>query len=93
MEIRYYICGLYYDKNNCITDYEQNFGVFDTYEEAFETFVKLQCKNPEWFFKKQANDYQILLQIEECGETNNETNCIDVKNECWIINPNYKEEN
>lgn len=90
--IRYYVCGLVYDKDNCITDYEQYYGDFDTYEEAYEEFVKLQCRNPEWFFKSQANDYQILLQLEECEESHNEINCVDVKNEWWIINPNYKEE-
>ena len=93
MKIRYYICALTYDKDNCITDYEQNFGNFDTYEEAYEEFVKLQCKNPECLFKIKATDYQLLLQLEECEENDNEINCIDVKNEWWIINPNYKEEN
>lgn len=91
MKTRYYICGLIYDEFNCITNLEHEFGDFDTYEEAYNEFVMLQCRDPEWFFKKQSNDYQILLQLEECEETNDEINCIDVKNEGWIINPNYKE--
>ena len=93
METRYYVCGLIYDENDCITDYEQSFGDFDTYEEAYEQFVKLQCKEPEYFFKMQANDYQLLIQLEECEEDDEEINCVDVKNEWWIENPNFKKEN
>ena len=92
MQTRYYISALAYDKDDCITDYEQDFGNFDTYEEAYEEFVKLQCKDVEWFFKNQANEYQLLLQLEECEESGEEINCVDVKNEWWIINPNFKEE-
>ena len=92
MKTRYYVSGLIYDKDNCIIDYTQDFGDFDTYEEAYEEFYTLQCRDPEWFFKVQANDYQLLLQLEECEESGNEINCIDVKNEWWIINPNFKEE-
>jgi hypothetical protein len=91
MKIRYYISALAYDKDDCITDYEQDFGDFDTYEETYEEFVKLQYKDAEWFFKKQANEYRLLIQLEECEETDEEINCIDVKNEWWITNPNFKE--
>ena len=93
MKTRYYVCGLGYDKNNCIIDYEQYLGDFDTYEEAYEEFVILQCKDTEWFFREAPNVYQLLLQLEECKETDGATECIDVKNEWWIINPNFKEEN
>lgn len=88
--IRYYICGLGYDENNFITDYEQYLGDFDTYEEAYEEFVMLQCRDVAWFFGGTPNIYQLLLQLEECEEDDYEVNCIDVKNEWWIINPNYK---
>ena len=60
-------------------------------KEAYEEFVKLQCRDPEWFFKERVNDYQILVQLEECEETDDEINCVDVKNEWWIINPNFEE--
>jgi hypothetical protein len=93
MKTRYYVCGLGYDENNCITDYEQCFGDFDTYEEAYKEFVMLQCRDVAWFFDGLSNIYQLLLQLEECEEDDYEVNCIDVKNEWWIINPNYKEEN
>ena len=49
--IRYYVCGLGYDENNHVFDGEINFGGFDTYEEAYKEFVKLQCKNVNWFFE------------------------------------------
>lgn len=54
MEIRYYVCGIGYDKNDCVTDYEWDFGDFDTYEEAYELFVQLQCRDvAPFFFGKQ----------------------------------------
>lgn len=89
--IRYYVCGLGYDENERITDYECGFGDFDTYEEAYELFVKLQCRPYESFFVKAPNTYQLLLQVEECEETDDEIECIDVRNEWWIVNPNFKE--
>lgn len=92
MKIRYYICGLGYDVNDCTTDYEQDFGDFDTYEEAYELFVKLQCRSAESFFTQAYGVYQLLIQLEECEETDGEINCINVKNEWWIENPNFKEE-
>lgn len=91
MKTRYYISGIGYDKNNHVTDKEWDFRNFDTYEEAYEIFVKLQCLNEEFFFTNMPDVYQILIQIEECEETNNEINCIDVKNEWWIVNPNFEE--
>ena len=93
MKTRYYISGLSYDESDCITDYECEFGDFDTYEEAYEEFVMLQCRDVGWFFKDASNIYQFLLQLEECEETNGEINCIDVKNEWWIVNPKFEEEN
>ena len=92
MKTRYYVCGLGYDEHDCITDYEQDFGDFDTYEEAYELFVKLQCRDTGWFFESSTDIYQLLLQLEECEEDDDEINCIDVKNEWCIINPNFKEE-
>ena len=90
MKIRYYVCGLGYDNNDCITDYEMHLGDFDNYEEAYEFFVKLQCRNPKWFFRNTSDVYQLLLQLEECEETGGEINCIDVKNEWRVENPNFE---
>ena len=93
MKISYYVCGLGYDKNNCITDYEMHLGNFDNYEEAYGCFVKLQCRNPKWFFRNALDVYQLLLQLEECEDDGDTISCVDVKNEWWIINPNYEEGN
>lgn len=92
MKTRYYVCGLGYDKNEYITDYECSFGDFDTYEEAYELFVKLQCRDVKSFFTKAPNIYQLLIQLEECEEDEDGAECVDVPNEWWIINPSYKEE-
>ena len=91
METRYYVCGVGYDENDCVTDHEQSFGDFDTYEEAYELFVKLQCRNEESFFTRTPELYQWLIQLEECEEDGDGINCIDVKNEWWIENPNFNE--
>lgn len=92
MEIRYYVCGIGYDVNGCITDHEQSFGDFDTYEGAYELFVKLQCRSAESFFTKAPKVHELLIQLEECEETEDEVECIDVRNEWWIVNPNFEEE-
>ena len=90
--IRYYVCGLGYDKNNCITDYEMYLGDFDTYEEAYEEFVMCQCRDTGWFFRYTPDIYQLLIHLEECEEYADYTECVDVKNEWWITNPNFKED-
>ena len=90
--IRYYVCGLGYDVNGNITDYEKYYGDFDTYVEAYELFVKLQCKPAETFFENVVGVNQLWLQLEECEEHDDYTECIDVKNEWWIVNPDFKEE-
>lgn len=91
MKIRYYVCGIGYDENDCVTDHEQSFGDFDTYEEAYELFVKLQCKEDETFFENAPELYQLIIQLEECEEDDEESNCIDVRNEWWIDNPKFQE--
>lgn len=90
--IRYYVCGIGYDKNNRVIDYECDFGDFDTYEEAYELFATLRYSNPESFFTHPLASYQLLIQLEECEEDDCEINCIDVKNEWWVVNPKFNEE-
>lgn len=90
--IRYYVSGLGYDEKNHITDYEHDFGDFDTYEEAYELFVRLQCQDFELFFLQEPSLYQLLLQVEESEEEDDAIVCIDIRNEWWITNPNFKEE-
>ena len=92
MKIRYYVSGIGYDKSDCVTDNEWDFGDFDTYEEAYNLFVQLQCRDVASFFtENKSNVYQMLLQLEECEETDDCIECTDVKNEWRIINP-LKEE-
>lgn len=90
MKIRYYVCGLGYDENNCAINYEQDFGDFDTYEEAYELFVKLQCRSDESFFVNAPKVYSIDLRVEECEETEDGIECFNIRNEWGIMNPNFK---
>lgn len=89
--IRYYVSGLGYDEKNRITDYEHDFGDFDTYEEAYELFVRLQCQDFELFFLQEPSLYQLLLQVEESEEEDDAIVCIDVRNEWWITNPHFED--
>lgn len=91
MKTRYYVCGIGYDENDCVTDYDFDFGDFDAYVEAYELFVKLQCKDIETFFENAPDVCRLLIQLEECEETDDEITCVDVKNEWWIDNPNFEE--
>ena len=93
MKIRYSVCGLGYYKNNFTTDYIWEFGDFDTYEEAYNCFVQLQCKDEASFFiESESNVYKMQLRLEKCEVIDNCIDWIDVKNEWWIINPDFKEE-
>ena len=87
--IRYYVCGIGYDELDRITDHEQSFGDFDTYEEAYELFVRLQCRNAESFFENAPDLYQLVVEIEECEEYDDATECVDVRNEWRIVNPKF----
>lgn len=90
---RFYVCGIGYDENNRVTDNEWHFGSFNDYAKAYEHFVKLQCRNAASFFKDTNsnvyNVYQLLIQLEECEENEDGVECIDVRNEFWVKNPNY----
>ena len=89
VKTRYYVCGIGYDEHESITDYEESFGDFDTYEEAYELFVKLQCRKEKSFFENTPDLCQLLIQLEKCKETDDEIECIDVTNEWWVVNPLY----
>ena len=90
--IRYYVCGLGYDVNGNITDYEKYYGDFDTYEQAYARFVTVQCLDRDVLFTNARGVNQLLIQLEECEEYDDYIECIDVRNEWWITNPNFKEE-
>ena len=92
MKIRYYVCGLGYNKNYEAVDYECNFGGFDTYEEAYESFVKLQCKDAEFFFCDAPDVYSIDIRIEKCVETDDKIECFEIRNEWGIVNPKFNKE-
>lgn len=92
MKTRYYVCGLGYDEDNCAIDYEQHFGDFDTYEEAYELFVKLQCRSDESFFVNAPKVYSIDLRVEECEETEDGIECFNIRNEWGIFNPKFNKE-
>ena len=92
MRIRWYVYGIGYDVNDCVTDYSQCFGDFNTYDEAFKAFEELRNRSEESFFEKIPKMYQLVIQIEECEEDDNESSCIDVYDEFWVKNPNFENE-
>ena len=92
MKIRYYVCGLGYNKNCEAIDYECDFGDFDTYVEAYELFVKLQCRDAASFFVDAPDVYSIDLRVEECAETEDIIECLKIRNEFGIFNPKFNQE-
>lgn len=92
MKIRHYVCGLGYNKNYEAIDYEFSFGGFDTYEEAYQLFVKLQCRDAESFFVKVPEVYAIDIRVEKCVETDDKIECFEIRNEWSIINPKFNRE-
>lgn len=88
MKTKYYVCGLGYDKNEHLNGYEQDFGVFNTYVEAYEFFVKLQCKGANVLFTKTPETYRLVIQIEECEETEKDgLHCLKIHNRWSFVNP------
>lgn len=84
-KVRYYVSLVTYGHNDEVTDYDADFGDFDTYEEAYECFVKTQCLDKkELFYKVPRKVAYGILQLEECEETEEMIECIDVLNESTI---------
>lgn len=87
----YSLVALEYDEKDCIRDREWYLSEKNNYQEVYEDFVKLQSLSDEDFFEKfPKNVYQICLQLEECIETKDGIECLDVKNEIWIKNPDFR---
>lgn len=91
MQTRYYVVGMGYDESDNVTDHEQYFGDFDTYGEARELFIELMRRDRSSFFENARDIYQLFIAIEECEEDGDETTCVDIKDEWWLVNPIYKE--
>ena len=88
MKIRYYVCGIGYNENDCVTDYEREFGNFDTYEEAQEKFAEAvreaEDNLDEFFLDNELEVAYWHIQLEKCEETESEINCIDIIDETDI---------
>lgn len=91
MEIRYFVCGIGYDADDCVTDYDREFGDFDTLEEAREKFdeaVREAEDNLDEFFCDDELVAYWKIQLEKCDCTEECDECVDVLLETDI----YKEE-
>lgn len=88
MKIRYYVCGIGYDKNDCVTDYEREFGDFDIVEEAQEKFAEAvreaEDNLDEFFIDGEPEVAYWHIQLEKCEETDEYIECIDVLDEVDI---------
>lgn len=88
MKIRYYVCGIGYNKNDCVTDYDREFGGFDTVEEARDKFGEVVCEAEdnldEFFFDDEPEVLCWKIQLEKCEETDEYIECIDVLDEVDI---------
>ena len=90
MKIRYYVSGIGYDNNNCVTDYDREFGDFDTVEEAREKFDEAvreaEDNLDEFFLNSEPEVAYWHIQLEKCEETDEYIECIDVLDEVDIEN-------
>lgn len=77
MKIRYYVCGLGYNGVEEITDHEVDFGDFDTVEEARKCFDDSASKKFEEIGDVEELKYW-KIQLEECEETEDGIECVDV---------------
>ena len=84
-EIRYFVCGLGYDTNGRITDYERSFGDFDDKDEAQDKFDEVVSEAEEFideFFENTP--YEVAcwkIQLEKCECTDAYDECVDVLDE------------
>lgn len=83
--IRYYVSGIGYDKNDCVTDYDREFGDFNIVEEAREKFAEAvreaEDNLDEFFLDSEPEVAYWHIQLEKCEVTEFEINCIDVLDE------------
>ena len=88
-ETRYFICGLGYDANDCITDYERSFEGFDDKDEAQDKFDEVVSEAEEFideFFRRTPDEVVYWkIQLEKCECTEEYDECIDVIEEVDII--------
>ena len=86
--IRYYVSGIGYDNNDCVTDCEREFGDFDTVEEAQDKFAEAvreaEDNLDEFFLDSELEVVYWHIQLEKCEETKSAINCIDVIDEIDI---------
>lgn len=84
-EIRYFICGLGYDANDRITDYERSFGDFDDKDEAQDKFDEVVSEAEESideFFRRTPDEVAYWkIQLEKCECTEGYDECVDVLDE------------
>lgn len=89
--IFYCLVAVEYGKRNFAKSRRWCLGENDNYRELYNLFVHFQCQSSETFFEKFPKDvYQVQVLLEECQETKNGIECIQIKNEMWVKNPNYK---
>lgn len=82
----YCVCALGYDNDDRVTDYEHYYGDFDNYEDAYRKYVDLQTKSvSELFENVHDNVYILHILLQECEESDDDVNCIDIKNEFEVV--------
>lgn len=86
----YRVLGIGYDENKKGNGAMWDFGSYNKYEEAYESFVRLQCEPAVSFFRgKEHNesDFMLLEVVEGNGE------CERYINKWLIFNPRFSLEN
>lgn len=76
----YCVCAIAYNDKDEVTDYEKDFGEFETQSEAYDKYEEIS--DDEFEFPDGIKYW--ILQIEECKETDSALTCVDVIDEYTI---------
>lgn len=84
MKTRFYVSGITYDKNECITDIDFEYGDYDTIEEARNKLEEL--KKIGYYLMINCDEVvnRLVVQIEECEENEGEINCVEI-HDCFEV--------
>lgn len=78
----YFVSGIGYDKDDCVTDYDREFGAFDDCEEATEKFDEVVREAEEFldefFLEDEPEVAYWKVQLEKCKITEEAITCIAV---------------
>lgn len=85
---KYFVAGIAYDFNDCVTDYDMYFGEYETLEEAksqfSDTISNLEANHSDMFAGRYESINYWMIQIEECECSDDVDECVDVIDDYYL---------